>query len=128
MRNEKFVKCRRVNVSGFGSIEIPKNAQDLDFLNVAARFLGPDVEDATYVPTVVPIQEIEELDGWQCLVTWHGLNGPSERYIVEASNGEIFNIFQNLIFVRRKISSHCRKISGSDAKESLQCLVNIEKY
>ncbi|MBF0437013.1 MAG: hypothetical protein HQL77_16810 [Magnetococcales bacterium] len=105
MRDEKFVKCRRVNVSGFGTIEIPESGLDLDFRSVAAMFLGPDAEDATYLPAVVPIQGIDELDGWQCLVTWHGLNGPTVRYLVDATNGRIFDIFQRLIALRRKTSA-----------------------
>ncbi|MBF0436875.1 MAG: hypothetical protein HQL77_16100 [Magnetococcales bacterium] len=101
MIDEKSVKCRRVSVSGVGTIENPKGSSDLDFRSVAAMFFSPEV---TYVPTVVPIQEIDELDMWQCLVTWHGLNGPTERYLVNATNVEIFDIFQHFITIRRKIS------------------------
>lgn len=105
MRDEKFVKCRRVHVSNAGTIEIPGDDPDLNFRLIATMYLGSDAEDATCVPTVVPIQEFDELEGWQCLVAFHGLSCHTMRYLVDANRDEIFYIFQYFISQNRKVSA-----------------------
>ncbi|MBF0421026.1 MAG: hypothetical protein HQL78_12770 [Magnetococcales bacterium] len=103
MIGRKPVKCKPVRDSSVGTIGISEGETDLDFRLTVAKFFMPG---ATYVPSVVPVEQIDELGEWKCLVTFYGLNGDTFRYLVDAPNEEVSGIFQNLISVRREVQEN----------------------